>query len=285
MTTKPLVSITIPSYNSANILPRCLNAISEQTYPSIETLVIDSQSTDTTTAIATSYRAKVIQCNGKLLAARCLGVKESTGEYIALIDTDQVLRPMTIERAVALMDNYDMVVFEEHSLNTNWFIPKLYWASKRIINARFDKDYAFDPVKGGNPARFFKREILERAFAAIPSELIPYTIHGDHDIVYYESYKVSQKVGVLRDALYYIEPDFSKLWRTNFRYGASLRTIKRSYYWDLFLRKRGSGFWFGRPVSIGLQALLLSLILKVVQKIGYHFGYLPEIFSDRSRGE
>jgi glycosyltransferase involved in cell wall biosynthesis len=215
-------------------------------------LVIDSHSSGATTAIATSYGARVIQCDGKLLAARYLGMKESKGQYIALIDTDQILKPTTIERAVALMDNYDMIVFEQHSFNTNWFIPKLYSASKKIVNARFDKDYAFDPVKGGNPARFFKREILDKAFAAIPKELIPETIHYDHDVTYYESYKVSSKVGILRDAPYHIEPDFGKLWRMNFRYGVSLRTVKGSYYWDLFLSKRGSGFWFGGPLSVGL---------------------------------
>jgi len=254
------------------MIDSCLAGAVTQTYPNIEILVIDGHSTDTTTAIAASYAVKVVQCDGKLLAARYLGVKESKGEYIALIDTDQVLKPKTIERAVDLMNIYDMVVFEEHSFNTNWFIPKLYSASKKIVNARFDKDYAFDPVEGGNPARFFRRGVLEKAFAAIPEDLIPETIHYDHDIIYYESYKVSPKVGILRDALYDVEPDFSKLWRTNFRYGASLRTVKGSCYWDSFLSKRGSGFRFGRPLSVGLQALLLSLILKTAQRIGYHFG-------------
>jgi glycosyltransferase involved in cell wall biosynthesis len=272
---RPLVSITIPARNSKKTIAMCLAAIGKQTYPSIETVVIDSHSSDGTRDIATQYGARVIQCDGKLLAARYLGVKESEGQYIALIDTDQILKPATIERAVALMDDYDMLVFEEHSFNTNWFIPRLYSASKRIINAHFDKDYAFDPVKGGNPARFFKREILEKAFAAIPKELIPETVHYDHDIIYYESYKVSPRVRILRDAVYHIEPDFSKLWRTNLRYGASLRAVKRSYYWELFLSRRGCGFWFGRPLSVGLQAFLLSVILKSVQRIGYQFGHSP----------
>jgi len=123
-----------------------------------------------------------------------------------------------------------------------------------------------------NRPRFFKREILEQAFAAIPQELIPGTIHPDHAIIYYESYKVSQRVGGLRNAVYHIEPDWAKLWRTNYRYGASLRTVRKSYYWDLFLKERGSGLWFGRPVIAGLQTFLLSIIIKVINKIGYHFG-------------
>lgn len=268
----PLVSITIPSYNAEKMLPSCLDSLAKQTYPNVETLVVDSHSSDRTVEIARSFGAKVIECEGRLLASRVLGAREAKGEYIALIDTDQVLMPETIEKAVELMKDYDMLVFEEHSYNSEWFIPKLYTASKRIINARFDKDYAFDPIKGANPARFFKKEILEKAFAAIPQELIQNIIHYDHDILYYESYRISKRVGALRDALYHIEPDFKKLWRTNLRYGASLKIVKKTHYWDSFLKKRGCGFWFERPLSDGLQASLLSLMLKIVQLIGYYFG-------------
>ena len=270
MNNKPLVSITIPTYNSEKTLPLCLEAVSKQSYTNIETLLIDSHSTDGTRDIAASFGVKVIECEGKLLSARYLGWEKSKGEYIAFIDTDQVLEAKAIERAVALMDNYDMLVFEEHSFNTEWLIPKLYCASKQIINARFEKPYAFDPAKGANPARFFRREILEKAFAAIPQELIPEIIFYDHDIIYYESYKISQRVGVLRNAAYRIEPNWDKLWKTNYRYGASLRSLKKSYYWELF-KKRGSGLSFA-PTLPGLQTWLLAMILKVVQLIGYYFG-------------
>lgn len=111
-------------------------------------IVVDSYSKDKTRDIALSFGARVIDCRGKLLEARYLGLKESKGDYVALIDTDQVLKPDTIEKAVGLMDKYDMLVFEEKSYN-NWLIPKLYSASKEVINRRFDQSYAFDPIKGG----------------------------------------------------------------------------------------------------------------------------------------
>ncbi len=250
----------------------CLKGVSKQTYPNIETLVIDSYSIDRTRDIATSYQARVILCEGKLLAARYLGYKESKGLYIVLLDTDQILEPMAIERAVGLMDDYDMVVFETQSYNTEWFIPKLHGASKQIINARFEKPGAFDPTTGPFLPRFFKREILERAFAAIPEELIPGTIHPDHAIIYYESYKVSQRVGGLRNAIYDIEPDWRKLWKTQYRYGASLRSIKKSYYGNLLSQKMEFGPCFGRPLVSGVQTLLLAAIIKVIEWFGYHFG-------------
>ncbi|MCL0091432.1 glycosyltransferase family 2 protein [Dehalococcoidales bacterium] len=137
---KPLVSITISSYNSEKMLPLCLEAVSKQSYTNIETLLIDSHSTDRTRDIATSFG--VIECDGKLLSARYLGWEKSKG--IAFIDTDQVLEAKAIERAVALMDNYD-------------------------------------------------REILEKAFGAIPQELIPEIIFYDHDIIYYMRVTRSRK--------------------------------------------------------------------------------------------
>ncbi len=271
MVNTSLVSITIPSYNSEKMIPFCLEGVVKQTYPNIETLVIDSYSTDRTRDIATSYQVRVILGEGKLLAARYLGYKESTGSYIVFVDTDQILEPTAIERAVDMMANYDMLVFEEHSYNSEWFIPKLHGASKQIMAARFDKPGAFDPTRGPFLPRFFKREILEKAFAAIPQELIPDTIHPDHAIIYYESYKISQRVGGLQNAIYDIEPDWRKLWKTRYRYAASLRSIKKSYYGNLLWKKMGFGPCFGRPVTAGFQTLLLAVVIKVIEWIGYYF--------------
>ncbi len=272
MENMPLVSITIPSYNSEKMIPFCLEGAAKQTYPNTEILVIDSYSTDRTRDIAASYSARVILCEGKLLAARYLGYQEARGLYVTFVDTDQILEPTAIERAVGIMADYDMVVFETWSYNTEWFIPKLHGASKQVINARFGKPGAFDPTIGPFLPRFFKREILEKAFAAIPQEIIPDTIHPDHAIIYYESYKVSPRVGGLRNAIYDIEPDWRKLWKTQYRYATSLRNIRKSYYGKLLLKKTQFGPWFGRPVVAGLQTFMLAAIMKVIEWIGYHFG-------------
>ena len=272
MVNTPLVSITIPSYNSEKMIPFCLEGAVKQTYPNTEILVIDSHSTDKTRDIAAGYNARVVLCDGKLLAARYLGLKEAKGPYILFLDTDQVLEATAIERAVPLMDDYDIVVLEVLSYNTEWFIPKLHSASKQVINFSFDKPGAFDPIRGPFLPRFFKREILEKAFAAIPEEIIPDTIHPDHAIIYYESYKVSQRVGCLRNGIYDIEPDWSKLWKTRYRYAASLRTIKKSYYGSLLWKKMAFGPSFGRPIVAGFQTLLLSTIIKVIEWLGYRFG-------------
>ncbi len=272
MADKPLVSINIPSYNSEKMIPFCLEGAVKQTYPNTEILVIDSHSTDRTRDIAVDYNARIVLCEGKLLAARYLGMQESKGRYILFLDTDQVLEPTILERAVPLMDEYDMVVFENLSYNTEWFIPKLHGASKRVMNTSFDNPGAFDPIRGPFLPRFFKKEILEKAFAAIPQEIIPGTLHPDHAIIYYEAYKVSQRVRGLRNGVYDIEPDWDKLWKTRYRYAASLRTIKKSYYGNLLWKKMAFGPVFGRPIVAGVQTLLLATIIRVIEWFGYHFG-------------
>jgi len=268
----PLVSVTIPTYNAAKTLPLCLESVRRQEYPAIEVVVVDRFSRDGTREIARSFGARVVDYPGMLFGARYQGLQASRGDYVLLLDSDMVLKRCAIQRSVALMGQYDMLVLEEESYNKEWLIPWLYDASKRVISARFNGDYAFDPLKGGNPARFFKRWVLEQAFAAVPPSLGERVLHFDHDILYYEAYRVTQRVGLLRDAVYHHEPNLAKLWRTNLRYGASLHVVRQTPYWSLFLKERGSGFWFGRPFGVGLRALLLALLLRGVQSIGF-WGY------------
>jgi len=267
----PLVSVTVPTYNCRRTLRLCLESVLSQGYPALEVLVVDGGSRDGTVALAQEMGARVLTCPGKLLAARMMGAQEAHGEFVLMLDADQVLKPGAIERAVALAQEgpYDMLVLEEESYNRNWVIPRLYAASKVIVNARFRTEEGFDPARGGNPPRLFRRALLLKAMEAIPPEVVPHILHYDHDIIYYECRKLSQRVGLLRDAVWHVEPDLRKLVRTNLRYGASLHAVKATPYWSLFLKEREGGIWFGRPWREGVLALLLHLLLKTVQMVGY----------------
>ncbi len=281
----PLVSVTVPTYNCARTLPLCLRSVLDQGYPRLELIVVDGHSRDGTVAVARELGARVLLCDGKLLAARALGVREARGEFVLMLDADQVLKPGAIARAVALAQAgpYDMLVLEEESFNRRWLVPRLYAASKAIVNARFQRQEGFDPARGGNPPRFFRRELLLRALEAIPPELVPSILHYDHDIIYYECLRLSRRVALLPDAVWHLEPDLGKLLRTNLRYGASLRAVKATPYWHLFLKERESVLWFGRPWKEGLLALVLHLLLRSVQAVGYHGARLQEAWK-RLRG-
>lgn len=272
MPSTPLVSINIPTKNAEKTLNLCLEAVAKQTYPNLEVIVVDGFSTDESRKIAKKYGVKLLTCYGGLLEARLKAFKESKGEFIMFVDADQVLKSDTVERAVrlALSKNYDMLVLEEHSWPySKGFIQNLYRASKKIINQHLYEAWALEPGRGFLVPRFFRKQLLEKAFNNIPKNLISKIIHYDHDIIYFECWKFSRRIGIVEDAVYHIEPGFKKLLRTNLRYGSSLRTFSElKHHYENLLMKGESRIYFGRPLHLGFQALLLSLILKTVQTIG-----------------
>jgi len=154
----PLVSVTIPTRNSEDVISDCLSSVKNQSYPNIETLIIDSTSTDQTKEIAESFGAKFISYEGKLLGARYEGFLSSQGDFILLLDSDQILEPTTVERALPVMNDYDMLVLEELSYKPKGFFEKLYDADRKLIHLQPN----FDPLDGNLLPRFFRREFLER---------------------------------------------------------------------------------------------------------------------------
>ena len=82
----PKVSVNIPTYYSAQTLRETLESVRDQTWIDIEIIVIDSHSMDETRCIARDFGAKVFMADS-LAEAREVGVRESTGKYILLLDS------------------------------------------------------------------------------------------------------------------------------------------------------------------------------------------------------
>jgi len=103
---RPLVSIVIPNYNYADVLGRCLAAATTQTYPDVEVLLVDDCSTDNSVAVASRYPCRVLRtpANGGEAGARNLGVEHARGDVLFFLDSDLVLRPGAVEKAVAMLD-------------------------------------------------------------------------------------------------------------------------------------------------------------------------------------
>lgn len=106
----PLVSVIIPTYNRAQILPITLNAILKQTYRHMEIIVVSDGSTDQTAQVVRRYqdndprvRYLEITHTGRPAPARNHGIKKAHGEFLAFCDDDDIWLPEKIERQVAKM--------------------------------------------------------------------------------------------------------------------------------------------------------------------------------------
>lgn len=97
------ISIIVPVYNVEDYLEECIESIINQTYKNIEIIIINDGSKDNSGVICDKYskkdkRIRVLhQENKGLSVARNIGIKESTGKYISLIDADDVVHSKMIE--------------------------------------------------------------------------------------------------------------------------------------------------------------------------------------------
>lgn len=91
---KALISIIVPIYNVEKYLRQCLDSIIAQTYQNFECLLINDGSPDNSADICKEYVDKDARfhyfekANGGLASARNLGIKQSKGQFITFIDSD-----------------------------------------------------------------------------------------------------------------------------------------------------------------------------------------------------
>jgi len=100
MNAHPLVSLIIPTYNSANTIENCLKSIKEQTYEKIEVIVVDDHSIDETRNIAEKYGARVLIKGPERNPQRNFGAQHARGDYLFFIDSDMELTRRVMEESV-----------------------------------------------------------------------------------------------------------------------------------------------------------------------------------------
>ncbi len=98
---QPLISVIVPTRNSEPVLRPCLQSIKDQTYPNIELIVVDRDSTDATKQIAAEFTTHIYNHGPERSAQRNLGAQKATGQYLAIIDSDMELDPEVIEQCFA----------------------------------------------------------------------------------------------------------------------------------------------------------------------------------------
>jgi hypothetical protein len=108
MSILPSISVVIPAYNAERFIAETLESVRNQTRSPHEVIVVDDHSTDGTAAAAERGGARVIsassESNRGASAARNDGIRAATGEYLALLDADDLWLPTHLERVAGLLD-------------------------------------------------------------------------------------------------------------------------------------------------------------------------------------
>lgn len=139
------ISVVVPVYNVEKYLEKCLQSLIEQCYSDMEIVVVDDKSTDRSLCIAKKYEkynnVKVIskEKNTGLSDSRNVGIRESRGQYIMFLDSDDYVEDgyiFKIQEIVKKENEPDIVYFgysEEYESTNEKYIKYGYVSQKDKI--------------------------------------------------------------------------------------------------------------------------------------------------------
>lgn len=139
----PVVSILLCTYNRRHLIERAIRSVLAQTWPHWELVIVDDGSTDDTAAAVlplANRDARMVYVwhpNQGLPLARNLGLRVATGQYIAILDSDDEYAPQHLERRVKyLAANPEVeVLFGGRKLlgpQSRQFVPDAVRAGKKV---------------------------------------------------------------------------------------------------------------------------------------------------------
>jgi glycosyltransferase involved in cell wall biosynthesis len=195
----PKVSIIMNCYNGEEFLNQSIDSIFSQTFTDWELIFIDNCSTDKSAEIAKSFGYKIkyvkTDCNIPLYAARNIGLKYATGEFIAFLDVDDLWVDNKLEKQIDL--------FEDSDVNFTFTGVSYIDIKGSFINNKMAS------LKKG----YITQSLLIRNFIAMSSSMIRatvikknifndnYNLLGDHD--FWLNVSISSKCDYLEDKLLY----------------------------------------------------------------------------------
>ena len=114
MTERPLVSVIIPAYNAERYIDEALRSILNQTYPNIETIVVNDSSSDGTEERVAHYQSRVTcltqnSSGGYPGSPRNTGLSHCKGKLICFLDADDIMRPARVETQVSFLLEHPQV--------------------------------------------------------------------------------------------------------------------------------------------------------------------------------
>lgn len=188
----PKVSVVMPIYNVESYVASAIQSVLQQTFTDFELLLVIDGATDNSLVICKQFddpRIRIIeQQNRGLAGARNTGIRQAQGEYIALLDADDLWLPEKLAKQVAHLDNnpevgisYAISAFideQDRSLGL-YMSPKLQDITPQEVFCR-------NPVGNGSVPM-----IRQAVFAAIAFQYQP----GNDEMAYFdESFRQSEDI-------------------------------------------------------------------------------------------
>jgi glycosyltransferase involved in cell wall biosynthesis len=146
-----LVSVVVTTKNEEGNIETCLRSVALQSYPRIELIVVDNQSSDRTKELAGAFTDKVYDAGPERSAQRNFGMlRVARGTFAIFLDADMLLSPDLVAACVARMSEGDCVALHIPEI----VLGRSYFSRVRRFERRFYDGTVVDA------ARFFRRDAL-----------------------------------------------------------------------------------------------------------------------------
>ncbi len=166
---QPLVSIVVPAYNIEKYISQTLESIIGQTYENIEIIVVDDGSTDTTLHAIHEYAKKdarlvvFSQANKGLSAARNAGFRLAKGEYLCIIDADDIMMPEKVEQQLCFLQAHPSADFTYSKVR--YFVNETHQLCIRDMPTPEGQEVHSELLKKGNlispNSVFFRKSVFD----------------------------------------------------------------------------------------------------------------------------
>ena len=304
----PEISVAVCTYNRADILPKCLESLANQTTDKelFEILIIDNNSTDGTKEITADFCKEnqnfryIFEEKQGLSHARNRAIEEASGIYIAYIDDDAIADKEWVERIFSVIqNNKDIEAFGGKILpwyNTEkpkWFKDEFglhSWGDKHLLLSL--QNYPFG-LSGSN--MIFKKDILEKysGFSAEYGMTGKKIAFGEESLLFNKMLKNNENVQYFPDLFVYhlvSEKSYSlkNAFRRSIQNGKAIAQIRGSKLFSIdFVKKfcMCSLSFFELMIFIIPEFLSKAILYKKLKKFGYFVGYIVEILSKESAND
>jgi len=169
---QPLISCIVPVFNGERYLREALDSIVAQTYRPLEIIVADDGSTDCTAGVVAAFGDQVRyvrQSNQGPSSARNLGIRVSTGGFIAFLDADDLWHPQKLQRQMDCFNTRPKLDYCVTHVQNFW-IPELKNEAAKYHNHRITR-----PIPGYVTGTLVARRALFDSVGV----LNPALAHGD----------------------------------------------------------------------------------------------------------
>ena len=165
-----MISVIVPVYNVETYLEECLDSIQNQTYTNLEVLLVNDGSTDGSQAICEHYcqidkRFRLMnQTNQGQSVARNTGVAASRGEFIAFVDSDDIILANYLETLMHYMSGDVDIVESQFTVHKKKFLAEKSQDTKILFEGNSEEAVKVVPnhLLSVNPVtKLYRRAIVE----------------------------------------------------------------------------------------------------------------------------